>query len=366
VESPLTTSQVQDRSASNVDLHGSLNKNWEVLGTEAPIKCSSILVHDKDHDDDIRSDKASDNALQTRLMDDYSEGYPHTSKEIPASSATSISQTHLVGQATEITPEEKLRKAEEQINRAKDLKEQYRPEEALPLLLSSLELLNPDSFNIQDQSLLTEINEKIKECTLEIADCYNQLNDFNQSIKYARAMLKYDPENIRTIYLLAIGLIRIGDLDEAHTILKESKGIVGPSADTIYVNLIDKELEKLDQIADSKSKTPRASSFEDQFQPILVRNTTGSVDEVPEEKQELIPNNPKKHKGEQTSAAEYFLGSLVSTSALSFMVAKYLFKFPTKKGLITSLIVGAVVGGVSLIIQSAIRKNERGKSTKKD
>lgn len=212
--------------------------------------------------------------------------------------------------------------------------------------------------------MLASVTQKINECTLETADCYNQLNEFNQSIRYARILLKTHPENIRAIYLLGIGHVRIGDLDEAHSILKESKNLSSSSsADTLYVNLIDKELEKLDQIAESKNKTPRASSFVEESQSLLVRNPTGSVDEVPEEKPE--EQKEKKTGDSKSSGTEYFLGSLVSTSALGFVVAKYLLKFPTRKGLIASLVVGAVVGGASLIVHSALGKNDKGKTNKR-
>lgn len=341
VDNSLTTSQAHD--ITSAELQGSLSKNWEEVNRSAPEKRPSLFV--QEHDDDIRSDKASDNALQTRLMDEYSEAnLTHAPSTFSTSSTTS-------------QPADRLRKAEDLIGQGKGLKEDGKPEEAIATLLNAIQGLNPESFNSQDQAVLTEVNQRIRACTIELADCYNQTNNFEQSIKYARAVLNHDVHNIRAVYLLGIGLIRIGDLDEAHSLLREAKNFPVSSVDTLYSNLIDKELEKLDQIAESKSKTPRASSAEE-HQPLLNRNVTGSVDEVPEEKLEQgQEESQRKTKG--SSAAEYFLGSLISTSALSFAVAKYLFKFPTKKGVVSALVVGAVVGGVSLIVQSAIKKNEK-------
>jgi len=242
------------------------------------------------------------------------------------------------------------------------LREQSKVEEALHILLTTFELINPTHFSNTDAILLESINQRINECTLEIANCYNQLNDFNQSTRYARILLKAQPKNIEANYLLGIGLVRIGDLEEAHNVLKESKKFSSELADDTFVKLIDKELEKLDQIAESKNKTPRASHYEEQ--PLLVRSAKGSVDEVPEEKPEENKES-KKVEGGKSSGAEYFLGSLVSTSALGFVVSKYLLKFPTRKGLLASLVVGAVVGGVSLIVRSNLGKNDKGKDTKK-
>jgi hypothetical protein len=287
----------------------------------------------QEQDDDVRSDKASDNAFQTRLIDELPEAHG-------------------------LAPADRLKRAEEQIRQGKVLKDEGKAEDAIPLLLNTIQGLNPDSFHTQEQTVLNEINQSIKAATIELSDCYNQTNDFNQSIKYARLVLKHDAHNTRAVYLLGIGLIRIGDLTEAHTLLRESKTYPVGSTDTLYGNLIDKELEKLEQIAESK-KTPRANSSEE-YQPVLARNPAGSVDEVPEEKLEQgQEEGSSERKAKGGSAAEYFLGSLISTSALSFAVAKYLFKFPTKKGVLSALIVGAVVGGVSLVVQSAIRKNDK-------
>lgn len=257
-----------------------------------------------------------------------------------------------------LAPVDRLKRAEEQVKQAKILRDEGKAEDAIVILLNTIQGLNPESFHTQDQTVLNEINQSIKAATLELSDCYNHTNDFNQSIKYARLVLKHDAHNTRAIYLLGIGLIRIGDLTEAHTLLRESKSFPVGSTDTLYGNLIDKELEKLDQIAESKSKTPRASAFEEN-QSVLARNQTGSVDEVPEEKVEQGQEESREGKAKGGSAAEYFLGSLISTSALSFAVAKYLFKFPTKKGVLSALVVGAVVGGVSLIVQSAIKKSDK-------
>lgn len=267
-----------------------------------------------------------------------------------------------------LSQEERLRRADDDVNKAKNLKTQNRPDEALILLQTARELLNPDHFS-KEQTVLNQVNQRIMECTLETADCYNQLNDFPQSIKYAKAIRKSNPENIRAIYLLGIGLVRVGELEAAHTILRESKLIAIPSSETLYANLIDKELEKLDQIAESRTQFKKTSS-EEEAQSLLIHKP-GSVDEKPvEEKPELSPEKKankdvKPSASSGASAAEYFLGSLVSSGAISFVIAKYLFKFPTKKGVIASLVIGAVVGGVSLITQSALRKSHKDKTSKK-
>lgn len=317
-----------EKSAASAGLQES--RNWEEI---KPVeKRPSLLV--QEHDDDIRSDKASDNAFQTRQFDELPE-------------------------AQGLAPADRLKRAEEQIKQAKALKDEGKAEEAITLLLNTIQGLNPESFHTQEQTILNEINQSIKAATIELSDCYNQTNDFNQSIKYARLVLKHDAHNTRAVYLLGIGLIRIGDLTEAHTLLREAKNFPVGSTDTLFGDLIDKELEKLDQIAESKSKTPRANSSEE-YQSVLARNQTGSVDEVPEEKAEQgQEEGSSERKAKGGSAAEYFLGSLISTSALSFAVAKYLFKFPTKKGVLSALVVGAVVGGVSLIVQSAIKKSDK-------
>jgi len=365
VDNSLTTSQAHD--ITSAELQGSLSKNWEEVNKTAPEKRPSLFV--QDHDDDIRSDKASDNALQTRLMDEYADAaltyvpstFSTNEKTLQTKPEEYVDAALTFVPATFDTtsqPADRLRKAEDLIAQGKGLKEDGKPEEAIATLLSAIQSLNPEGFSSQDQAVLTEVNQRIRACTIELADCYNLTNNFEQSIKYARAVLNNDVHNIRAVYLLGIGLIRIGDLDEAHSLLRESKNFPVASVDTLYSNLIDKELEKLDQIAESKSKTPRATSAEE-YQPLLNRNATGSVDEVPEEKLEQGQEEGSQRKTKGSSAAEYFLGSLISTSALSFAVAKYLFKFPTKKGVLSAIVVGAVVGGVSLVVQSAIKKNEK-------
>lgn len=292
------------------------------------------------------SDKANDNALNTRLMDD--DSVPHIQKEVAA--APVVVEHHV------ITHNERLRRAEEHIKSAKVLEEQGKHGEAVNLLQSAKDLLNPDFFQGSEQAILEEVNRQILDCTLEIATCYDHLSDFNQSVKYARAILKTSPGNIQAIYLLGIGLIRRGEMEEARVVLKEGKES-GSSEDNKYLALINKELEKLDQIAESRTKVHQASPFEED----LVVNRQGSVTEKKQEKTEETEKKDKKESAGGSSSTEYFLGSLVSSSVLSFVIAKYLLKFPTQRGIITSLVVGAVAGGVSLLAQRSSHKDDKSK-----
>lgn len=286
--------------------------------------------------EEMLSDKANDNAVNTRLMDEnQGESVPHVQKE--------IAPAHV--EAT-LTHNERLRRAEEHIRSAKALEEQGKYGEAVNLLHSSKDLLNPDFFQGSDQAILEEVNKQILDCTLEIATCYDQLSDFNQSVKYAQAILKTSPGNIQAIYILGIGLVRRGDLEEARVVLKEAKES-GASGDNKYLALVNKELEKLDQIAESRTKVQKVSPLEED----LVVNREGSVHEKPQE----VPEENKENKTNKGGAStEYFLGSLVSSSVLSFVIAKYILKFPTQRGIITSLVIGAVAGGVSLLAKKKL------------
>ena len=63
------------------------------------------------------------------------------------------------------------------------------------------------------------------------------------------------------------------------------------------------------------------------------------------------PDKKNKKKKEQKDKEEfssggYFLGSVVSTSALSMLLTKYLFKVPLKKNFVASVGIGVMVGGM--------------------
>jgi len=235
----------------------------------------------------------------------------------------------------QVTTQTRLQSAEESIQKAQALVKTANHQEAIKEFLNVIDTLNPEYFK-DDKEGLQQANQKIVECTCEIAGSYHALNNHEQSGKYAKAALDFDAQNLRAIYYLGLSLVATGKTEEALTTFKQSKSVKNPK-DLEYLGKIQKEIEKLEPTEAKETKKEEPAKKE-------------------EPKKTETPATEKKD--EDMSGAAYFMGSLISSGLISFYVTKLL-KFPTQKGVITSIGVGVAVGALSLLVNGISSKKNK-------
>lgn len=234
--------------------------------------------------------------------------------------------------------------------------------------------LNPDHFEATGtKDYLPQVNSIIMECTTQIAKCYAEMHDYTQCSKYASMVLERDPQNLRALYFLGKSQAVQEQYKEALDTLSNAKNVKS-SLDVEYLDKITKEVQKVEAIL-NRSAGQNNSNLQKQWKNIGFDDT--DEDEEGKEKDpfgELEDNQKKlnvtdagkedggvddeegkkdenkKEDGDEMSQAGYFLGSVISTSAISMAVTKYFFKVPLRKSFTASIGMGILVGGVSLLV----------------
>jgi len=312
-EKKVAVSQEQNNSASKKpqenEIDKSIGKNW------------SVVENSSEKDSDKTSNKPVD---------------------VSTDSVNLVDSSSLENSAVKVnklpTGQERLKEADEKIQKAHNSKSQNQNAEALSLFLSALDTINPDYFK-DEKDHLPKVNQKIIDCSLEVAGCHVSQNNFTQSTKYAQTVLKSDPHNLRAIYYLGVSYSGTGKNPEALEVLKQSKNLKN-AKDVEYLEKIQREIEKL-EAKDSQDKEVAKS-----------QNELKTISEPKRNEETKRDDKEEKKQSDDMSAPGYFIGSVVSTSIISLLATKYLFKMPLKQGLMTSLGIGVVIGGVSLFVNS--------------